>query len=286
MTVIPNEPNEPNEPDGEVGAIVDFQHETPYEIYVGVTALRRSVRTYTDHPSEPAFLVITQVMELTFILLRIEWERAQAQLRADDRDSAIATLRRTVRHLVLLNASWVSLAAMTPVEFEGFRPALGEASGFQSASYRHVEFLLGLKSEPLIRPHRSTPAVYAELRAALIAPSLYDDVLAHLARTGHPLAASVLDRDLSSEYPADPAIEQAWVAIFLDPRPGNDAFMLAEALTDIAEEFDTWRRKHLIAVRRAMGMRNGSGGSTGSDWLERSLARTVFPELWSARTHV
>ena len=33
-----------------------------------------------------------------------------------------------------------------------------------------------------------------------------------------------------------------------------------------------------------MGAKVGSGGSAGLAWLQRSMARVVFPELWSART--
>lgn len=35
-----------------------------------------------------------------------------------------------------------------------------------------------------------------------------------------------------------------------------------------------------------MGAKAGTGGTNGIGWLERSMARVVFPELWSARTHV
>ena len=46
---------------------------------------------------------------------------------------------------------------MTPADFNRFRNLLGEGSGFQSAMYRRLEFLLGLKSEPLVRPFRRQP---------------------------------------------------------------------------------------------------------------------------------
>ena len=71
------------------------------------------------------------------------------------------------------------------------------------------------------------------------------------------------------------------------PRPAARAttlFVLGEALTDVAEEFTTWRQRHVTAVRRAMGAKPGTGGSAGLAWLERSAARVVFPDLWAART--
>ncbi|MGZ4669556.1 MAG: tryptophan 2,3-dioxygenase [Blastococcus sp.] len=266
--------------------VVEFAEATPYETYVGVRQLQALVRPVTDHPAEPAFLVVTQVMELWFTLLRREWELAQRRLRVDDLDGALSAIRRSVHHLRSLDASWASLLWLTPAEFNGFRDQLGEASGFQSYEYRHVEFLLGLKAESVVRPHRGLPAVHADLLRALAAPSLEDDVLAYLARRGLPVPADVLDRDRAETHEAHPGVTALWVEVYRDPRPGNDLFMLGEALTDVAEVFTTWRQRHVTAVRRAMGAKPGSGGSAGLAWLERSAARVVFPDLWAARTEV
>jgi tryptophan 2,3-dioxygenase len=264
--------------------IVEFAEATPYEQYVGVRQLQALVRTVTDSPAEPSFLVVTQVMELWFILLRREWELAQRRLRADDLDGAIAAIRRSVHHLRSLNASWGSLLWLTPAEFNGFREQLGEASGFQSYEYRHVEFLLGLKAESVVRPHKGLPAVHADLQRALAAPSLEDDVLAFLARRGLPVPDDVLTRDRTETHEAHPGVTELWAEVYRDPRPGNELFALGEALTDVAEEFTTWRQRHVTAVRRSMGAKPGTGGSAGLAWLERSAARVVFPDLWAART--
>jgi tryptophan 2,3-dioxygenase len=263
---------------------VDFAEGSPYDSYVHERTLHRLVQPWTEHPAEPAFLVTTQIMELYFHLLRIEWERAQRQLRADDLDAAIESIDRSVRHLKGLNGVWESLAWLGPAQFNAFRPQLGEASGFQSYAYRHVEFLLGLKSQAMCRPHRSVPDVYAELQTALAAPSLYDDVLAYLARTGLPVAREAYDRDFTAEYEPRDDVERMWVAVYRDARAGNRLFTLAESLSDVVDQFSIWRHRHLVAVRRTIGSKPGSGGSSGIAWLERSLARPVFPELFSART--
>jgi tryptophan 2,3-dioxygenase len=265
---------------------VEFAEATPYEEYVGVRQLTELVRPVTDHPAEPAFLVVTQVMELWFLLLRREWEFAQARLRADDLDGALAAIRRSVHHLRSLDASWGSLLWLTPAEFEGFRDQLGEASGFQSYGYRHIEFLLGLKAESVVRPHKALPDVHTALLRALGGNSLEDDVLAYLSRRGLAVPADVLDRDRTVTHEADPAVTAIWADIYRDPRPGHDLFELGEALADVADVFTVWRQRHVMAVRRSMGAKPGSGGSAGLSWLERSAARMVFPDLWAARTLV
>ncbi|WP_440103109.1 tryptophan 2,3-dioxygenase [Streptosporangium sp. H16] len=256
-----------------------FETGTPYDDYVGTATLHGLQRTVTDVPEELPFLVTTQVMELYFGLLRAEWRLAQRQLDADDVTAATLTIRRTVRHFEALNAAWAALSWLTPAQFNSFRDALGEGSGFQSAFYRHVEFLLGNKSEALIRPHRRNPEAYEELVEALHRPSLYDSVLAFLARAGHAVPRSVLDRDPAAEYGPDPEVEAVWVEVY-----GGPLAPLAEALTDLAEQFSDWRYRHLMAVRRSMGAKPGSGGSSGLSWLERSMRREIFPELWTART--
>nr|WP_221474472.1 tryptophan 2,3-dioxygenase family protein [Planomonospora venezuelensis] len=256
-----------------------FDSATPYDDYVGTATLHRLQRTVTDAPEELAFLVTTQVMELYFGLLRSEWRLAQRQLDDDDATAATATIKRTVHHFEALNAAWASLSWLTPAQFNQFRDALGEASGFQSALYRHVEFLLGNKSEARTRPHRRNPEAYAELMEALARPSLYDSVLAFLARAGHAVPGEAVARDFAADYQPSPQVEAVWVEVY-----GGPLAPLAEALTELAEQFSDWRYRHLMAVRRSMGGKPGSGGSSGLSWLERSMRREIFPELWTART--
>ena len=43
------------------------------------------------------------------------------------------------------------------MQFSSYRSALGEGSGFQSAMYRRMEFLLGEKSAPMLVPQRGAP---------------------------------------------------------------------------------------------------------------------------------
>jgi tryptophan 2,3-dioxygenase len=67
---------------------------------------------------------------------------------------------------------------------------------------------------------------------------------------------------------------------------GAELVRLGEALTDVAELVWRWRNDHLVATRRAMGAKVGTGGSAGVAWLEKRASKNVFPELWTARSHV
>ncbi len=266
---------------------VEFEQTTPYDAYVRASTLASLQRPATDVPGEYMFLVCSQIMELYFNLLAFEWRGAQKALRDDDLGEALVTLRRSVDHFTALNGTWVSFRWMTPADFNSFREELGEASGFQSFLYRHVEFLLGFKDATLLRPHKHLAGDhYQELLVAFEQPSLYDDVLAYLSRNGCEIPGEILTRDMATTYEHHDAVEDMWVSLYEQTNHGDPLRDLAELLTDVAEQFSDWRYRHLMAVRRAMGAKIGTGGSAGVAWLERSLVRQVFPELWSARTRI
>ncbi|MGW1785110.1 tryptophan 2,3-dioxygenase family protein [Streptomyces sp. NPDC002143] len=275
----PHEASEPETPH------LDFAGTTPYEDYVKADVLTHLQHTLSDDPGEMVFLVTTQVMELWFTVIVHEWETAAQALREDRVPVAIDALKRSVRELEALNASWRPLGQLTPGQFNSYRSALGEGSGFQSAMYRRMEFLLGEKSASMLVPHRGAPRVHAELEKALHEPSLYDEVLGLLARRGHPIPAAVLERDVSQRYEPSVDVESVWTAVY-SADASDDIARLGEALTDVAELVWRWRNDHLVATRRAMGAKAGTGGSAGVAWLEKRAQKNVFPELWTARSHV
>lgn len=266
---------------------LDFAGTTPYEDYVQADVLTHLQHLRSTDPGEMVFLVTTQVMELWFTVIVHEWETASRALREDDVPATIDALKRSVRELTALNDSWKPLAALTPAQFNSYRSALGEGSGFQSAMYRRMEFLLGDKSASMLVPHRGAPRVHAELEKALQEPSLYDEVLRFLSRRGFAIPAAVLERDLTQKYEPSAEVEAVWTGLYAgESASSDDVVRLGEALTDVAELVWRWRNDHLVATRRAMGAKTGTGGSAGVAWLEKRASKNVFPELWTARSHV
>ncbi|GIH21726.1 tryptophan 2,3-dioxygenase [Acrocarpospora phusangensis] len=265
---------------------LEFVGGLPYDAYVHAGTLHSLQKPISKDPGEMSFLMISQIMELYFGLTCFELREAQRLLREDDVWGALGPLRRACLDIEGLNAAWRGLRWMTPADFNRFRDQLGEASGFQSAMYRHLEFLLGLRNAALLRPFHRHPEAYEALLEAMRAPSLWDDVIAVLARRGFGIPRDLLDRDVAAEHERHPAVEAAWVDIYRDETPGNPLWMLGEALTELADGFGDWRYQHLKAVQRSMGEKSGSGGSAGAAWLRRSMDRVVFPEIWSARTLV
>ena len=265
---------------------LDLGGTTPYDDYIRASVLSDLQQTRTDDPGEMAFLVTSQVMELWFKLLVHEWQTAGAALHDDDLPTAMAALGRSLDELQALNATWQPLARLTPTQFNAYRDALGDGSGFQSAMYRRLEFMLGERSASMLVPHAGTPGMQEDLRQALSEPSLYDEVLRLLHRRGHSIPQAVLERDLTRRYEGDPAVEQVWADIYAAPEREPDLVRLGEALTDVAEAMWRWRGDHLMATRRAMGAKVGTGGSSGVAWLAKRADALVFPELWTARSRV
>ncbi|MEU3606811.1 tryptophan 2,3-dioxygenase family protein [Streptomyces sp. NPDC035033] len=256
---------------------------TAYAEYAEMDALLALQRPRTTAATEPGFIIMSQVMELLFKLLHAEFTEARDRLADDDVDAALWVLRRAGRVQATALSSWDFFSAMTPGEFAEFRDVLGTASGFQSASYRRLEFLLGNKDPRMVGPHRgasSQEAVARQLRE----PSLYDAVLALLRRRGLPVADAVLTRPREEPYAPHDSVERAWRAVYDDGARYGSLFLLGEALTDVADSFARWRYTHLTVVQRVLGGKPGTGGTDGVAWLEGIAGHRFFPELWSVRS--
>ncbi len=59
-----------------------------------------------------------------------------------------------------------------------------------------------------------------------------------------------------------------------------------ESLVDVEDDFQLWRFRHLLTVRRTIGSKTGTGGSSGVGFLQRALVLTFFPELYAVRTEI
>lgn len=258
---------------------------SPYETYVHAAVLGSLQQPLTGSPDEMGFLITTQVMELWFTLIVHEWRGARDALAADDLPAAMDALERSRRAHLALNACWAPLAALTPVRFNSFRDAFGQASGAQSARYRMMEFLLAQKSHAIAEAHRGDPVEHTQLLAELRAPSLWDQVLRFLHRQGHDVPESVLQRDVADPYEPSKDVAEVWRLIYAGEQH-DPLLRLGELLTDVAELVQRWRGDHLLVVRRAMGDKPGSGGTSGISWLADRAARPVFPELWTVRGDV
>jgi tryptophan 2,3-dioxygenase len=276
--------------DLEPGIVTDLAHRLTYAGYLRLDRLLTAQEPLSGGPGVPPrhdemlFIIQHQTSELWLKLMIHELKAAIAFVRDDRLDACFKILARVKLIQKQLFEQWAVLETLTPSEYEAFRPALGTSSGFQSAQYRALEFLLGNKQAALVDVFRHDPAIHAELTALLHAPSLYDEFLRHLARRGLPVPRASAERDWSQPYVRNPDLVGAFKVIYDDPERWWDAYEMAEKLVDVEESFQLWRFRHMKTVERTIGHKRGTGGSSGVDFLRRALDHTFFPELIDVRT--
>jgi tryptophan 2,3-dioxygenase len=270
----------------EAGIHTDFREAMSYGDYLQLDKILDAQAPRSASHDELLFIVMHQSTELWMKLMLHEIGAAQARIRADDLQPAFKMLARVSRIQAQVIQSWDVLSTLTPSDYLAFRAALGQSSGFQSWGYRLIEFALGNRNPALIAPHRHDPALTARLEAALRAPSLYDDAVRLLARRGFAVDPAVLGRDLGQRWRADPSVQAAWRAVYADTGHHWELYQLAEKLVDIEDWFQQWRFRHMKTVERVIGMKPGTGGSSGVRYLKGALDYVFFPELWQLRTEL
>jgi tryptophan 2,3-dioxygenase len=183
-----------------------------------------------------------------------------------------------------MTLSWDILATMTPADYSRFRHVLGSSSGFQSAQFRQVEFMLGLKDASHLKHQDEGSAEQLAMRTALAAPSLWDEANRAAARAGLDVPPAVCERDWTEPYEPSEAVEAAWVQVYQDTERWWELYQLAEKLVDIDDAMTSWRHRHVVTVERVIGGKRGTGGTAGVPYLQSTVAKRAFPELWSLRT--
>ena len=267
------------------GARLDFSGAMSYGDYLRLDDLLAAQQPRSTNHNEMLFIVQHQASELWMKLVVHELSAARARVRSGDLPPAFKMLSRVARIMAQLNQSWDVLSTLTPAEYSAFRSSLGASSGFQSYQYRMIEFLLGNKSAILMEPHRHRPELYAALRAMHGEPSLYDEALRVLVARGL-LAPASAERDWTAPRAIDEAVVNAWAQVYRESERYWELYELAEKLVDLEDAFRQWRFRHATTVERVIGMKRGTGGTSGVGYLRKLLEVELFPELWRARTAI
>jgi tryptophan 2,3-dioxygenase len=246
-----------------------------YADYLSLDTLLSAQRPLSPLHDEMLFIVIHQTKELWLKQMLHELHLATGLVREDRFAPAYKSLARISRIQSVMTLSWDVLATLTPVDYSAFRHVLGTSSGFQSAQFRELEYRLGLKDPAYLSHYPSDGLEHAALREALDQPSLRDEAHNALERAGFDLG----DR-------SDEALSRAWLDVYRDADRWFELYQLAEKLVDIDDALASWRHKHVLTVERIIGNKRGTGGSAGAAYLRSTLAKRVFPELWSLRTEL
>jgi tryptophan 2,3-dioxygenase len=257
-----------------------------YGDYLGLEQLLSAQHPLSPQHDEMLFIIIHQTKELWLKQIIRELGQAQVQIRADALIPVHKSLSRVSRIQAVMTLSWDVLATMTPSDYSRFREVLGSSSGFQSGQFRLVEYMLGLKDAAHLRHQPDGSEHHGALGRVLHQPSLWDDANMALARAGFELPEATLSRDWSQAYHSNEAVEAAWAQVYREPERWWAFYQLAEKLVDLDDAFAAWRHKHVMTVERIIGMKRGTGGTVGVAYLQSTLSKRAFPELWSLRTRL
>lgn len=239
-----------------------------------------SVDPDTGEPEhdETLFIVIHQVYELWFKQVLHEVDFIIKQLNAGKINSARQHLKRVLKIMKTLVGQIDVLETMTPAEFASFRSFLANASGFQSAQFRELEFVLGIKDRIDLAWFEGDEG--ERLSERHHAPTLWDAFLHAIHREGVNVPTEVLERDVREAIVENAELQQALIENFHDEGFAG----LIETLTDLDEGLQEWRYRHVMMVRRTIGTKPGTGGSDGAAYLATTLFQPAFPDLWAIRT--
>jgi tryptophan 2,3-dioxygenase len=110
---------------------------------------------------------------------------------------------------------------------------------------------------------------------------LWDWFARFLKQRGYDVPADVLQRDVTQSIVPSPALQATLVSIYRsDPALAE----FCERLVDLDEGTQEWRYRHVKMVERTIGTKPGTGGSTGAEYLRKTLLKPAFPDLWVIRT--
>jgi len=223
---------------------------------------------------ELLFITIHQVYELWFKLLLAELTEARDRMLGGESYLPRVRLERchTIERVLVGQVDVID--TMTPQDFVAFRNKLAPASGFQSAQFREIEFLSGLKDPRYLERFRGLSDVERQrLDRRLAEPSLWDGFLAVLAKAGFAVQTA-------------PQRFDAYVRIANDREQYGPLWDLAEAMIAHDQAWSLWRGRHVLMAERQIGTKPGTGGSAGGAYLRSRIDLRFYPELWELRSHL
>lgn len=251
-----------------------------YSSYLAINELLALQNLVSEGPEhdEMLFIIIHQTYELWFKQLLHEIHYLQGRLEDGETYKCLGTLSRIRTILKVCVAQVDILETMTPTQFNSFRNFLASSSGFQSAQFREFEAVLGRRDSRMAG--HLPPDAQEKIAAIVSARSVWDSMLVYLSKRSYDIPDRYLIRDFSQAYEPNSEVQE----ILLQIHHGDpETAMICERLVDIDEGLQEWRYRHVKMVERTIGHKVGTGGSTGVDYLNTTISRPVFPDLWEIR---
>jgi tryptophan 2,3-dioxygenase len=265
------------------------------------------------------FIIIHQAYELWFKQILFEVNsvidimcKPALNDNSPEMQTVVHRLKRVTSILKVLVQQIDIMETMTPMDFLDFRDMLRPASGFQSFQFKVMEAKLGLKFEQRHGQNYYTAQLKEKditiIKDAENGQSVLQLVNAWLERM--PFITTEFWNNYQNVYVNSLAEAEKNNAIFFDtvfndtpvdgernltPKACRAAlfimlyhgypmlelpFQLLDTLLEIDNQLGNWRNRHINMVRRMIGTRIGTGGSTGAGYLKAAMDKHyIFKEL-------
>lgn len=233
---------------------------------------------------------------------------------APETATAVRRMNRIVEILRVLVHQIDILETMTPIDFLEFRDLLRPASGFQSVQFKELESLLGLKMEQRhgqsyytsqlnikdlehIKNASANTSLLTLIDGWLSRMPFFDNVTIGSEGDFWKTYRSIYEGTLREEEKGNMIhFDQMFfeekegatlslgarrsamlISLYRDMPLFQNAYRIINHLLDIDELMATWRWRHMNMVHRMIGMRSGTGGSTGKGYLrEAAMKHYIF----------
>jgi len=227
---------------------------------------------------------------------------------------AVRRMNRVVEILRVLVHQVDILETMTPQDFLEFRDLLRPASGFQSVQFKELESVLGLKMEQRHGQQYYTSQLnqgdLQHIQSVSEKTSLLTLINQWLSRMPFfdqsglweggdfwSTYRKIYDQTLRAEEKNNlEGFDQLFmqeieghslslrarrnallITLYRDAPIFQNPYRIINHLLDIDELLATWRWRHMNMVHRMIGMRSGTGGSTGKGYLrEAAMKHYIF----------
>ncbi|MCX6158376.1 MAG: tryptophan 2,3-dioxygenase family protein [Ignavibacteriae bacterium] len=257
--------------------------ELTYSTYLKIdelTDLQELCSKPNEH-DEMLFIIIHQAYELWFKQIIHELDHLIKKLGENDVMTAIKTQKRINTILKVIVHQVDILETMTPLEFLSFRDYLQSASGFQSYQFRELEFMLGKKNLNVLDRFEKGSKAYAKLAQRFEEKTFWDYFLSFLTINDYTIPEEVLNRDITKPIEPNKEIQKMLLGIY---KNSPVIATLCELMVDFDEGMQEWRYRHVKMVERTIGAKMGTGGSDGIKYLQATLFKPLFEDLWTIRS--
>lgn len=257
--------------------------ELTYSTYLKIDELTELQQLYSNpnEHDEMLFIIIHQTYELWFKQIIHELDHLIKRLGENDVMTVIKTQKRINTILKVIVHQVDILETMTPLEFLSFRDYLQSASGFQSYQFRELEFMLGNKNIAVLDRFEKGSKAFKKLEKRYNEKTLWDYFLKFLTLNDYPIPEDVLNRDFTKPIETNKKIQELLLSIY---KFSPIIATLCELLVDFDEGMQEWRYRHVKMVERTIGAKMGTGGSDGIKYLQATLFKPMFEDLWIIRS--